>query len=73
MSAPTARPVLTIADVVEARDRLLRLGYTLADTPTGETRYISVEDGRWLLGVADFLTIIMEQWAPATANVGEPR
>jgi len=71
MTAPTARPVLSVADVVEARDRLLRLGYTLATTTPGESRYISVEDGRWLLGVADFLTVVMEQWTPAAAD--EPR
>ena len=72
MSEPDARPILTVADAVEARDRLLRLGFTLAGTPTGESRYISVEDGRWLLGVADFLTVVMEQWTPA-ATTGEPR
>ena len=72
MSAPSARPILSVADVVEGRDRLLRLGYTLANTPSGESRYISVENGRWLLGVADFLTVVMEQWTPA-AVAGEPR
>lgn len=63
MTEPSARPILTLADLVEARERLLRLGYILADVvPPGETRYISPEDGRWLLGLADFITATLPQF-----------